>query len=138
RSGDVLTFRCHDSYTAPPGTDVGNALRWAELFNFGFTANVAPTTGNATIGYYKPGNAGDPTGLAVAGIPIPTVPPHCGSADFNHDGDVGTDLDIEAFFACLGRSCCAACDTADFNGDGDTGTDADIESFFRVIAGAPC
>jgi opacity protein-like surface antigen len=60
------------------------------------------------------------------------------TADFNHDGDVGTDDDIEAFFACLAGSCCAACGSADFNGDGDTGTDADIESFFRVLAGGPC
>jgi len=62
----------------------------------------------------------------------------CGSADFNHDGDTGTDADIGAFFACLAGDCCAACDTADFNGDGDIGTDADIESFFRVLAGGPC
>jgi probable HAF family extracellular repeat protein len=60
------------------------------------------------------------------------------SADFNGDGDVGTDSDIEAFFACLGGNCCAACGSADFNGDGDVGTDADIESFFRVLAGGAC
>jgi hypothetical protein len=62
----------------------------------------------------------------------------CGSADFNHDGDVGTDADIEAFFACLGGNCCAACDSADFNHDGDVGTDADIEAFFRVLGGGAC
>ena len=62
----------------------------------------------------------------------------CGSADFNHDGDVGTDADIDAFFACLGGACCAACDSADFNGDGDIGTDADIEAFFRVLGGGTC
>jgi hypothetical protein len=62
----------------------------------------------------------------------------CGSADFNGDGDIGTDADIEAFFACLAGSCCATCGSADFNGDGDTGTDADIESFFRVLAGGSC
>jgi hypothetical protein len=62
----------------------------------------------------------------------------CGSADFNHDGDLGTDQDIEAFFACLGGRCCAACDSADFNGDGDYGTDQDIEAFFRRLSGAPC
>jgi hypothetical protein len=64
----------------------------------------------------------------------------CGSADFNGDGDVGTDADIEAFFACLAGSCCPTCSPggADFNGDGDTGTDADIESFFRVLAGGAC
>jgi hypothetical protein len=60
------------------------------------------------------------------------------SSDFNGDGDIGTDADIEAFFACLGGSCCASCGTADFNGDGDIGTDADIESFFRVLGGGPC
>jgi len=69
-----------------------------------------------------------------------TVAPVCGSADFNCDGDVGTDADIEAFFACLGGNCpnvpCAS--NADFNGDGDTGTDADIEAFFRVLGGGGC
>ncbi len=59
-------------------------------------------------------------------------------ADFNRDGDIGTDADIEAFFACLAGSCCRFCGTVDFNGDGDIGTDADIESFFRVLAGGPC
>jgi autotransporter-associated beta strand protein len=64
----------------------------------------------------------------------------CGSADFNCDGGVGTDADIEAFFACLSGSCppppCTS--TADFNDDGSVGTDADIEAFFRVLAGGPC
>ncbi len=60
------------------------------------------------------------------------------SADFNGDGDVGTDADIEAFFACLAGNCCTTCGSADFNGDGDVGTDADIEAFFRVLAGGAC
>jgi hypothetical protein len=66
--------------------------------------------------------------------------PVCGSADFNCDGDIGTDLDIEAFFACLAGSCPPApcTNNADFNGDGDIGTDADIEAFFRVLAGGNC
>jgi glucose/arabinose dehydrogenase len=64
----------------------------------------------------------------------------CGSADFNGDGDFGTDADIDAFFACLAGNCCATCwhTGADFNGDGDTGTDQDIEAFFRVLAGGLC
>jgi hypothetical protein len=66
--------------------------------------------------------------------------PVCGSADFNCDGDTGTDMDIEAFFTCLAGSCppppCAG--RADFNGDGDVGTDADIEAFFRVLGGGHC
>jgi probable HAF family extracellular repeat protein len=71
---------------------------------------------------------------------IVSLLPTCGSADFNCDGDVATDADIEAFFACVAGSCppppCTS--TADFNGDGDSGTDADIESFFRVLAGGSC
>jgi hypothetical protein len=60
------------------------------------------------------------------------------SPDFDGDGDVGTDADIQAFFACLAGNCCPTCGSADFNGDGDVGTDADIEAFFRVLAGNPC
>jgi len=69
-----------------------------------------------------------------------TVAPVCGSADFNCDGDVGTDSDIEAFFACLGGNCPGgSCPSnADFNGDGDVGTDSDIEAFFRVLGGGSC
>lgn len=60
------------------------------------------------------------------------------SADFNSDGDIGTDADIEAFFACLAGNCCPTCAPADFNRDGDIGDDADIEAFFRVLAGGHC
>jgi hypothetical protein len=59
-------------------------------------------------------------------------------ADFNNDGDVGTDQDIEDFFQCVAGNCCPTCGSADFNGDGDVGTDADIEAFFRVLAGGAC
>jgi hypothetical protein len=64
----------------------------------------------------------------------------CGSPDFDCDGDVGTDADIEAFFACLAGNCPPApcTSSADFNADGDVGTDADIEAFFRVLAGGNC
>jgi hypothetical protein len=62
----------------------------------------------------------------------------CGTADFNGDGDIGTDSDIAAFFACLSGSCCSSCGSADFNADGDLGADTDIESFFRVLGGGPC
>jgi probable HAF family extracellular repeat protein len=71
---------------------------------------------------------------------ISGLPSRCGSADFNCDGDVGTDADIESFFACLAGNCPSApcTSTADFNADGDVGTDADIEAFFRVLAGGSC
>ena len=62
------------------------------------------------------------------------------TADFDGDGDIATDADIEAFFACLAGNCCPTCSPrgADFDGDGDTATDADIEAFFRVLAGGAC
>jgi hypothetical protein len=74
------------------------------------------------------------------GIAAWTSCPSCGTADFDGDGDVGTDADIEAFFACLAGDCCATCYSggADFDADGDVGTDADIEAFFRVLAGGNC
>jgi hypothetical protein len=78
--------------------------------------------------------------ILLTGVCRGAPPPPCGSADFNCDGDVGTDADIEAFFACLAGTCppppCP--NNADFNGDGDVGTDADIEAFFRVLAGGTC
>ena len=83
--------------------------------------------------------AGETQGFAATlfGPPIRSA---CSSADFDGDGDSGTDADIEAFFACFAGNCCATCWSlgADFNGDGDTGTDADIEAFFRVLAGGNC
>jgi hypothetical protein len=64
----------------------------------------------------------------------------CGSADFNCDGAVGTDADIESFFECLSGSCPPppCINSADFNFDGAIGTDADIEAFFAVLAGGHC
>jgi len=71
---------------------------------------------------------------------VSTCGPSCDSADFDCDGDVGTDFDIQAFFRCLAGNCPSApcTNSADFNHDGDVGTDADIEAFFRVLAGNPC
>ncbi len=78
----------------------------------------------------------EPTHISLLVVPDATHP--CWTADFDGDGDTGTDADIEAFFACLAGNCCPACARADFDGDGSSGTDADIEAFFRVLAGAPC
>jgi hypothetical protein len=87
--------------------------------------------------------AGTNTGtytINLTGVSTSECLPPCGSADFNCDGDVGTDADIEAFFACLAGNCPSApcTSSADFNGDGDIGTDADIEAFFRVLGGGHC
>jgi hypothetical protein len=65
------------------------------------------------------------------------LPPIPCSPDYNGDGSVATDRDIEDFFQCLSGNCCPSC-TPDFNGDGAASSDADIEAFFRVLAGGPC
>ncbi|HYE63490.1 MAG TPA: hypothetical protein VD997_15985 [Phycisphaerales bacterium] len=133
KSGTTLTFS-----TEPYATNANaNAIRWATLYNFGFTTDVAPVNGTAELGLFKPGTI---PSITVAGLPVPTPPATCGPQDFNGDGDSGTDQDIEAFFACLGGNCCPSCweGGADFNGDGDIGTDQDIEAFFRVLGGSPC
>ncbi len=56
------------------------------------------------------------------------------------DGDIGTDADIESFFACLSGSCCSTrgSEPPTSTATGTFGTDADIESFFRVLGGGPC
>ena len=99
--------------------------------------SVSGTIGQLDAGQMS-GGAFSLAGGFWAGM-VPNLPP-CGSADFNCDGDTGTDQDIEAFFACLAGNCppppCTS--TADFNGDGDVGTDQDIEAFFRVLAGGAC
>jgi hypothetical protein len=79
----------------------------------------------------------DDSNFTVEDVTVTRVPT-CGTADFNGDGDLGTDQDIQAFFACLAGDCCPTCGSADFNGDGDLGTDADIEAFFRVLSGGVC
>jgi hypothetical protein len=135
----AVTWACPEAYL-PPNGDNGNALRWGTMYNFRFDANIAPSlnAAQATIGLYKPPTAANPATSATAPITVPGTP--CGSADFNCDGDAGTDADIQAFFACLAGVCPAppCTNNADFNGDGDVGTDADIEAFFRVLAGGPC
>ncbi len=99
----------------------------------GFADSFDGSTISGLPGFYDD-NAGS---LSVI---VKTTTRVCGTADFNCDGDVGTDSDIESFFACLSGSCPAlpCTNSADFNGDGDTGTDSDIEAFFRVLAGGSC
>jgi hypothetical protein len=98
-------------------------------------SDAAPGT-HTLVFELVPGD-GPQSEVLISGLAFGVAEGHC-FADFNGDGDLGTDADIEAFFACLGGNCCPTCGSADFNGDGDVGTDLDIESFFRVLAGGPC
>jgi len=101
--------------------------------------NLNPNTGEREVFWYASMNEGTGSLRGTPSILVATIHVRaCGSADFNGDGDSGTDADIEAFFACVAGSCCATCGSADFNADGGAGTDADIEAFFRVLAGGTC
>jgi len=115
-----------------------------------FGGGQGPGGGDYTIGVE---NAAKTAAFTILGSDIGSgntarmltyTPPHCGpscgTADFNCDGDVGTDQDITGFFACLSGSCPAApcTNSADFDGNGDVGTDQDIEAFFRVLSGGSC
>lgn len=141
--GDVVVGQRY----AEAGWPDGRAMYWTREFgvvdlNEYFTTHGIDLTG--WVLYEASGISGD--GQVVVGTGrrgdvyeswIAHIP-RCGSADFNGDGDTGTDADIEAFFACLAGDCCGTCGTADFNADGDVGTDADIEAFFRVLGGGTC
>ncbi len=111
---------------AAAGVDFGSLFL---SFSRGISADGMTIVGEGNLGITFA-----PVGYVVH---LPGDNTNC-TADFNGDGDIGTDADIEAFFACLAGNCCATCGTADFNNDGDIGTDADIESFFRVLAGGNC
>jgi hypothetical protein len=99
----------------------------------------SPTTAGRWHVRAKNGSQGYNFALTIA-VPWNACAPACGTADFNCDGDVGTDSDITGFFACLSGTCPSlpCTNSADFNGDGDVGTDQDIESFFRVLGGGHC
>ena len=67
---------------------------------------------DAGYGFPDPGMGNDPgyaafaltgAGTTIADWRLTLTPYDCGSADFDGDGDTGTDADIEAYFACLGR-----------------------------------
>jgi hypothetical protein len=139
-SAGVTYFIEVSQYEPPTGS---TTIRGGEYIGFDFVP-TAPQNGScctvnrcdittqaACTGTWTPG--GTCTGPS-------SCPQHCGSSDFNCDGDVGTDADIESFFACLSGTCppLPCISNADFNGDGDTGTDSDIEAFFRVLAGGAC
>jgi hypothetical protein len=123
---------CSDNIGSTPPPTAPCTSNSAQVLNLQIGGSVLIRV--AASGQFAP-NSG--TGqITITGTPNAG----CGSADFNCDGDIGTDLDIEAFFSCLAGNCPAfpCMNNADFNGDGDIGTDADIEAFFRVLAGGNC
>jgi hypothetical protein len=118
-------------------------LSWHSIDAGAQTSGADGFSLTGTLGQPDAGELTDTSGSGFSlsgGFEVAPPAGVCGSADFNCDGDLGTDADIAAFFACLSGNCpptpCTA--SADFNGDGDIGTDADIAAFFLVLGGGSC
>ncbi|MBY0312516.1 MAG: hypothetical protein K2W85_10625 [Phycisphaerales bacterium] len=106
RVGSTLTWSSTEKFEANPNA---NALRWGTMYNFWFTANVAPAAalGEVSLGLFK---TGSPASIVATGLQVPSTPAPC-AADFNNSG--GLDFNdifdfLNAWFANL--------PTAYFNG----------------------
>ena len=85
-----------------------NAIRWGTMYNFWFTANAEPSTGDADLEVFRTNST-----AAVVGIQLPGGPVNI--FDLNNDGCVdGADTGI--FITQWG----VPNSFADFDGDGDT------------------
>ncbi len=102
-----------------------NALRWDTMYNFGFTSNVPPTTGEGSIALFKPGTLAS---VAVPNLPVPTPSVPC-AADFNNDGNLDPD-DLIDYVTCF--FAVPACAEADYNGDGNSDPD-DLSDFITAF-----
>jgi len=118
---------------AAPTNPLGNALRWGSLYNFGFTADTAPTQAVATLGLYKPGT---PDSLS-----FPVLAPSQGSGtgcltDFNDDGNSDQD-DVAYLVNVIAGGPNPFEHDPDFTHDGNVDQD-DIAALLNVIAGGNC
>ncbi len=105
-SGSGINWATPQTFAQNPNS---SAIRWSTASTFEVTTNTAPTTGNATLSFFKPA-AGQPDTLTLAGLTIPSDGA-CPS-DFNDDGivDFFDYLDFVAAFSSGDMS-------ADFNGN---------------------
>ena len=125
KSANMLTFSTQSFSTNPNA----NAIRWGTMFSFGFTSDVPPTTGTATLGLFKPGaDETAPTSLDAVNLPVPTPPPSC-LADFNGDGSLDPD-DLSDYIGCFFTA--PPCPQADINNDGTADPD-DLSDYIGLF-----
>ena len=91
----------HRSYALVPGLWHVNSITGPLATAADISAVLASVTGVYIHTEWTTG----PDDTSVDNVVIGAAGPACGSADFNCDGDVGTDADIDAFFACLAGNC---------------------------------
>jgi len=102
------------TWTCEPNTQANaNAVRWSTLYNFRFTANVAPATNVAdvTVGLWKAPTAGSPAASVAAAAIVPSAPAIPG--DLNGDGTVNSN-DLAVLLNGWGTT------AGDLNADGTT------------------
>lgn len=95
RVGDTIVWAT-ETHAANPNA---NAIRWGTTYNFRFDADVAPTTGDATLGLFKPGTPESVTASTI----VPTISTPALPGDLN--GDCVVDLtDLGTMLANFGLS----------------------------------
>jgi hypothetical protein len=102
------------TWTCEPNTQANaNAVRWSTLYNFRFTANVAPAANNAdvTVGIWKAPTANSPATSITSTAVVPSTPVIVG--DLNGDGSVNSS-DLAVLLNGWGTA------AGDLNGDGTT------------------
>ncbi|MBL4697754.1 MAG: hypothetical protein JKX70_02865 [Phycisphaerales bacterium] len=105
-NGEVLRNTLEDFDTNP----LGNAVRWGTTYSFSFVSSNVPVNKAMQIGFFAPGDIGDPDSMIVG-----VVAPQSGPCIADMDGDPQLNFfDISAFLSAYANMNL----NADFNGDG--------------------
>lgn len=117
-------------------SQLSNALRWANLYNYRFDAAAPPTTGTLTIGLFKPGVPTEISGLTL--VPQAPAAPSCdclGDVDANNELDA---RDIEVFVAMyLEQTPASDCANTAMPLD-EALDDADVQEFVNYLLEGVC
>jgi hypothetical protein len=62
-AADYVVWRTTQTYQQNQNA---NALRWGTLYNFRFTANTPPVSGNVDVGLFRPPAVGQPESIQIA------------------------------------------------------------------------
>jgi len=106
------------SWTMVPATPVenSNALRWGTLYNFRFDCDASPTSGNATLGFFR-AVATLPDDMTAASVVPDVIEIPC-PGDTNNDGVVNL-TDLSALLSNFGSTGGQTLADGDLDGDGD-------------------